>query len=398
MTRDKPENFSHKFDYWLRGFYSKHPIYISLAVPLVPVILTIVVAMYDPPSFVSAFSFSSERAWSLDAAWRVVFIIVMSLLFIATQYMRIRGERDKQEDERDEQDKLIRALAVLPRVEFMFELSPDTYDSVDFLLSTYSDSLSEPSYSKWNLERTTDELSKVAKDLRAVVWSLASLAESYGMSKFSGNSNLRYGASLMMYVKQDELHTVDVEHKTKFEADGIGRLRFLEDDMTVDQLKGLLVLSDDLLVNDSDAPDAKPNAAKTPSYPTLALPVRKVESKYQLLGAPLAIDSAQACWFMNIRTYIESSSEQGPHVMSQMQEYFSDHGDGKSIRSLLSIPVGPKSDPMAVVSFDAEVVEFLGDRDDHYQVFTSLIRPALVLMRPTVKYYQELKKHAATLH
>lgn len=383
------------FDRRLRRFYGRHPILVSVAVPLVPVILTLVVAIFNPPTFAEAFRRGFGTPIDGHATWRVIFILLMAALFVVTQYMRIRGQVDERVEERDQQDKLIRALAVLPRVEFMFELSPETYDSIDDLLCVYNDRLYQRDFDEWGAAKANEELANVAKELRAVLWSLASMAENYGVTKSHGQRDLRYGASLMLYVPNEDFEVLDVVYKSPASDPGEeGCLRFVEGDFRLEQLRGLLVLSDDLLLSDSDAPDAKPRASNQSKYPRLALPVREVAAEYQLFGGPQAIDRVRAEWVSDIRAYLEEDSAYAAHVQEQLTDYFVEGGAGEAIRGLLSVPVGTREDPIAVVSFDADIANFLGDRSDHYEVFVSLVRPALVLMRPAVKYYRALKKHA----
>ncbi len=382
----------------LRQFYGRHPLLVSFAVPLVPVVLTLVVAIFDPPTFAEGFRRGIGWPVDLDATWRVAFIIVMAALFILTQYMRLRGQVDERVEERDQQDKLIRALAVLPRVEFMFELSPETYDSIDDLLCVYNDRLYARDFANWSADHASEKLNIVARELRSVLWSLASLAENYGITRSYGQTDPRYGTSLMLYVQKNDFTTLDSAYTTPVGEDGGGCLRFVEDDFSLQQLRGLLVLDDQLLLTDSDDPKAKPNASTQSKYPRLSLPVRDVANEYQLFGGPQAIDRVSAEWILDVRNRLKGRSPFGAHVHQQLEIYFAEGGDGEAIRGLLSMAVGTKEDPLAVVNFDADIVNFLGDRDDHYAVFVSLIRPALVLMRPAVKYYRALKGHVANAH
>ena len=327
-------------------------------------------------------------------------MLVFGTLFIITQYVRVRGEGDKRKRELDEQDKQIRAYAVLPSIDFMFKLKSEPFDAIDRAMDPFHGGPALPNVADLSEAELNAESDTVSEALRLALISFSSLAESFGAPRRTSKQSVRYGASIMLMINPRDIKALPVELRSTTDELEQGKLRFLDSATSLDKLRGLLILNDDLLLRDpiNEAEVRAATEGKAP-YPELALPVRR-PGRYEdkspdtsmiLPGGPLAVLGNVARYIPDTRAFVASEDMlYGSEVNRKLKEYFCEGGGGENIHSLLSMRIGTSGTPLGVVNFDANIPNFLGDRPDHYDVFSAFLRPTVALLRPAVARYAQI--------
>ena len=205
---------------------------------------------------------------------RVVFVLSLGLAFIITQYVRVRGEGDRRRAELDEQDRQVRAYAVLPSLEFMFNLKSRPFNIIERAMAPFGLDATPIDLDTIDAKTLNDELDNVSAALRIALAALVDLAKAYGHPRRLRQGSVRYGGSIMLLIPKASIPTLPESFRTTPEFGG--KLRFLDPEVDAHKLDGILILNEDLLLQQSSDEDAtRTRTTGRPPYPELALPVRR---------------------------------------------------------------------------------------------------------------------------
>jgi hypothetical protein len=191
-----------------------------------------------------------------------------------------------------------------------------------------------------------------------------------------------YGANIMIF-------TDAYKSDSTLKAELIRNLKFANDDLDPDQLKGLLYLKHELSTSSED-PDGIPDNNITGILVTLPVPQAarsSVTNKFKALpGAPLAVVDNSANIYSNSETLREWLDEQGDFnetITQQIHEYFT-IGVGKEIKSFCSIPLANAGgEPFAVLNVHKLRAGLLA-QTGQFELYLKVMSPFLALLSELV--------------
>lgn len=382
-----------KVDDWLRKVYTKRPIRFSLAAAILPVAITVGVAMMGPSELVGYLRICYSGCYfSWTGAWKVGLLGLLLLAFVLVQYTRIREDRFDAFQYRMNQSEQLQGLAVMPNLGFLLRTGTDHQDLIAQAISKYFDRHRTIDLATASEQIVRKELKAVTADLQLALRSLAALARQYGMTAQSPVYDARYGASIMLIVPKTDIPHLPKRFRTEFAEQGL--LHFAGDRPDILRLDGILILTKDL-ISDAQldgAPDVPKEQVPTkPPYPELSLPVRFEPSKIILPGAPEAIANGQVSLHLDTAQMVaEYGARFSEPTRRELERYFGHNGGGGSVKSFISLRIGTEQAPLGVLSFDADITAFLGDKSTHYTTFATIMLPLLYVLRPAVGWYTRL--------
>jgi hypothetical protein len=212
---------------------------------------------------------------------------------------------------------------------------------------------------------------KLGEFIRALLGGIATLAFAYDDQPSGESKSAIYSANVMLFVKPNVT-------SEPFDATVSKALRFVAPDTDLRQLRGVLLLRQDLSVNAS-VDGVRPESA----VPAIALPVpvtvRRGSRLALLPGAPNAFaGELEVDGYSDSRTLHQWCAEKGdfaPSVQEQIKTYF-DGGDGKQICSFISRRlVSDRGEPIGVLNLHADRTNILGPAVERREVFQAMLTP-----------------------
>lgn len=186
----------------------------------------------------------------------------------------------------------------------------------------------------------------------------------------------------------------DPEAAEPYPAILVDRLRFFDRARhRLDGLRALLYLPAELAGRPGGEPGdvvlslPVPHRAETPQGHRLALP-----------GAPHAFLTGQPRIYEDTRTMVaESCADLERAVQDEIGRYFARGGEGGDIRSMLSVRIGPDSNPVGVLDLVSDRPCVLGTEPEYYVTFFALVEPLVRLLADPVAAYQEAGRELGLL-
>ena len=174
----------------------------------------------------------------------------------------------------------------------------------------------------------------------------------------------------------------------------VERLRFFDRARhRLDGLRALLYLPADLAGRPGGEPGdvalalPVPHHAETPQGHRLALP-----------GAPHALLTGQPGIYEDTRAMIdESCADLERAVREEIGRYFARGGAGGDVRSMLSVRIGPESDPVGVLELVSDRPYVLGTEPEYYVTFFALVEPLVRLLAAPVAAYEAAGRELGVL-
>jgi hypothetical protein len=243
--------------------------------------------------------------------------LIASFLFWAGQYAA-NLQREKAEE------ALVNALKTLPPSHFL-SLFSEVYIKSKLIFNATISNYEEADY-----------YNKLHSTVRFVLFNFLKLVKEFE----SDPNNPRYAANIMLYKNQNDIE--EGIEKEGYEALR-GKLRFVEDDLDVRSLKGIL----DLELNFSATLKGdESNIDYDEQLKPFALPIpmndKGVDNRRRVLpGAPLAYVDNEISAFADTKELSDWCNENGDFshsVIHQIKEYFNSE-ENKEIRSLVSVPL-----------------------------------------------------------
>ncbi len=165
----------------------------------------------------------------------------------------------------------------------------------------------------------------------------------------------------------------------------VQRLRFFDRARhRLDGLRSLLYLPGDLSSAEDRgaAGDVRialpvPHRAETPQGHRLALP-----------GAPHALLTGEARVYEDTRASVgDWCSDLEKSVRDEIERFFDKGGDGRDIRSFVSLRLGHDADPVGVLNLESDRTRLLGPEPEYYVTFFALAEPLVRLLAAPVSAY-----------
>lgn len=243
----------------------------------------------------------------------------------------------------------------------------------------------------------TEDLDHLEGRVRAILRNIAILAQNYD----GNHPNVKFAANIMIY--RDRSEFIGDEQKT----DLTRRLRFCDDGVTIEGLRGVLDLDINMSTIALDE-NALPDATLRP----LALPVPVIvkdnRGKYNALpGAPAAFVNRKPEIYANaddIEIWCKDHGNLKHDVVSAISTYFRNES---SIKSFISIPLfrndkaGGEEEPMGILNIHCDSQKLLkmhrqDGQDGPISNFVAVMAPFILILADLVTTVLTLRSSGAT--
>jgi hypothetical protein len=346
---------------WLWRLLNRRPV-VAAWLAFVPAALGGVLAAW-PSQIVEATQHFVDRDGGKLQGWVLLFWLVV-VLWAVVLYRRL-AEDDKVESAKIE--TLRSAIYHAPNFDVIV-LYRQTYREIARLLAHIS-----PDETKV----------EIADRIRAALVVVAALAAEFRGAK----PTVRYGANVMLFVRPSG------DFPGGFQAEVISALRFFDRQSgSTSALGWILYLPPELLF------DGVPSEKRSPPYPvipSIALPVpQSARDKHgntlALPGAPWALLDRGVSVYRDARDMRSFCTDMAAGIRQEVSEYFSERGEGKLVRSLVSFRIGD-DEAEGVLNIDCSEVDLLGTAPEYYETFYALVAPVLQLLADAVHLYRGAK-------
>ena len=228
---------------------------------------------------------------------------------------------------------------------------------------------------------TSSDKSLFAQSVRSVLFLVATLAQ-----KFDGDPpDVEYCVNIMIF---KAVHDLSGPERAVIRK----RLQFCEEELSVENLRGVLDLEVPLSTTASDE-----KANSDPGLASFALPIpQKIktgERSRVLPGAPLAFVNGELDMYIdtrNIREWCDKHGDFSVGVKDELQAYFNGN---PNIRSFVSLPIFPDrdhGDPIAVLNIHSNEPALLKGDGEPVAHFADLMSPFQVILTRLVSRYLKI--------
>lgn len=292
-------------------------------------------------------------------------ILFLSALFPLGWLISTRLRAD---DERQMEEKLdiFRALYRVPNVSVIKQY-PGAYwpKFTAALTSGWPDARTPP-------QERRDAMARCIRDALAVVAEMA--------RQFSRADGARYGANIMLIVRPGG------DPRAPLPPRVLESLRF-HSKKALGELAGVLYLHEELRV-------ASIESGSPRHVPVIALPVPESEAgsdghRLILPGAPEAVITGFPSAYEDTARIAADCRHLDARIRREVGTYFSPFGEGREIRSFVSLRLGDDRTPVGVLNIDSDHTHVLGLHDHFYDSFYALVHPMLDHLRDAVASYTE---------
>lgn len=276
--------------------------------------------------------------------------------------------RLRADDERQTEEKLdiFRALYQVPNVNVIKQY-PEAYwpKFTSALASEWPGALTPP-------QERRDAMARCIRDALAVVAEMA--------RQFSRAGGARYGANIMLIVRPGD------DPAAPFPPGVLETLRF-HSKKALGELAGVLYLPEELRVASTDSGAPR-------HVPVIALPVPESEAgvdghRLIIPGAPQAVITGLPSAYEDTARIADDCRHLDARIRHDVGTYFSPRGEGRDIRSFVSLRLGDDNTPVGVVNIDSDHTHVLGLHEHFYVSFYALARPMVDRLRDAVVSYTE---------
>lgn len=266
----------------------------------------------------------------------------------------------------EEKLDIFRALYRVPNVN-VIKRYPDTYwpKFTAALASGWPDAHTPPQ------ERRV-RMARCIRDALAVVAEMA--------RQFSRADGARYGANVMLIVRPGD------DPRALFPPAILEVLRF-HSKRALGELAGVLYLAEELRV-------ASIESGPPRHVPVIALPVPESGTdgdghRLVIPGAPEAVITGVPSAYEDTARIAADCRHLDARVRNEVGTYFSPRGEGRDIRSFVSLRLGDGVTPVGILNIDSDHTHVLGLHEHFYVSFYALVRPMLDRVRDAVASYTE---------
>jgi hypothetical protein len=310
----------------------------------------------------------SAGTWSLAPLHQRADLATIIFLFALVPLGWLISTRLRADDERQTEETLdiFRALYRVPNVSVIKQY-PDAYwpEFTSALVSGWPDALTPP-------QERRDAMARCIRDALAVVAEMA--------RQFSRAGGARYGANIMLIVRPGD------DPGAPFPPGVLETLRF-HSKKALGELAGVLYLPEELRVASIDLGLPR-------HVPAIALPVPESgngDDAHRLIipGAPQAVITGLPSAYEDTARMAADCRHLDARIRHEVGTYFSPRGEGKDIRSFVSLRLGDDDTPVGVMNIDSDRTHVLGLHDHFYDSFFALVRPMLDRLRDAVASYTE---------
>lgn len=276
--------------------------------------------------------------------------------------------RLQADDERQMEEKLdiFRALYRVPNVNVIKQY-PDAYwpTFTSALASEWPDALTPP-------QERRDAMARCIRDALAVVAEMA--------RQFSRADGARYGANIMLIVRPGD------DPRVPFPPAILEVLRF-HSKKALGELAGVLYLPEELRVASIDS-------GRPRHVPVIALPVPERGNdgdghRLVIPGAPEALITGLPSAYEDTARMANDCRHLDARIRHEVATYFSPRGEGREIRSFVSLRLGDDAAPVGVLNIDSDYTHVLGLHEHFYVSFYALARPMLDRLHEAVASYSD---------
>jgi hypothetical protein len=197
------------------------------------------------------------------------------------------------------------------------------------------------------------------------------------------SDNSSYGANIMLVARPD------LTAPSAFDRKLLDKLRFYDRvGGNAASLFAVLYLPETLLLS-----NAKDRAHR--DIPLISLPVpsstkNEMGNRLALPGAPWALLTGTQSVEEDTREMASECADFAKPIISEIDRYFSEEGDGRHVRSFVSYRIGDENAPIGVLNIDCNRTNVLGPEPEYHPTFYALITPLIRLLRKSVFQYAQL--------
>jgi len=310
--------------------------------------------------FLGAFS---AREW-----WALAFVLG-SAFWAYLLYRRLKTDHQTEDDRVAD---VLRAIHRVPNYQVIVSY-PDYFTrSADALAKTSSTSGSPE-----------EVLRALEAGIQAVLTIIAGMTSEFARA----SEDVSYGANIMLVTRPGQ-------SAPAFDADLMNALRFYDrEGGNPASLFAILYLPKELLLG--HLPDRPVRTIPLIALPVPRAPQTSAGARLALPGAPWALLTGTQSMEEDTRKMAAECADFARPIISEIDAYFSEAGDGKDARSFVSYRIGDEHNPVGVLNIDSNRTFVLGPEPEYYASFYALITPLLRLLREPVTRYAQLSSPPA---
>lgn len=224
-----------------------------------------------------------------------------------------------------------------------------------------------------------EKLRALETGLQVVLTLVAGMTQEFARA----SDETSYGANIMLVARPDPLIP------TGFDPRLLDKLRFYDrEGGNAASLFAVLYLPQTLLLR-----NAKDRPVR--DIPLISLPVphstnNTMGNRLALPGAPWALLTGKQSVEEDTRRMASECTDFAKPIISEIDHYFSEAGDGRHVRSFVSYRIGDEERPIGVLNIDCNRTNVLGPEPEYHPTFYALITPLVRLLRKSVSQYGQL--------